>query len=121
MRKSGAWYSEQKDCSSENFILCTGPYDKDIIDPMLPFMKTALVALLFISVVICILAYWWRGLANLFMILEALTRLCIVFIPNYLSYNNTALSTTVMMTALFVVMFVHAASSLTYMTLVLAI
>ena len=120
-RKSGAWYSEQEDCSSENFILCIGPYDKDIIDPMLQFWKTASNAVLFTSVILCILAYWWRGLANLFLILEALTRLCFVFIPNYLQSNSTPLHTTVVMTAIFIVMFVHAASSLTFMTLVLAI
>ena len=84
-------------------------------------MKDLISVLIVLCIVLCILCYKWRWLANSFLIMEAMIRICEVIYPNHLSYNSNPVQTTVMMTAFFALFFVHEASSIIVMTAVLAL
>ena len=69
----------------------------------------------------CILQYFKRDLAVFNITLEALVRICVVFIPNSLNYAYNPRSTTVLMLAFTVFFSVHESSTLIITTAVLCV
>lgn len=74
-----------------------------------------------ISSLMCILCYFKRDLATIFITLEAIQRVCVVFIPNSLNYSYNPRSTAVLMLAFTVFFSVHESSTLIITTAVLAL
>ena len=98
-----------------------GPYDENIIEPVEPYFRKALSGIIFLSALLCVLCYKWRGIANVFMMLEGLIRLCVVFIPNSVTFNTNPLNTAFLGTTYIILFLVHESSSIIFMTLVLAV
>ena len=93
---SGAWFQDKKLCS-DNIALdgeehekdCVGNYNSDLMDPPEYNLRMLLKTLVFVGIIIDLLSFKWRRLANAFIYLECFTRIVASLIPNFASYEYT--------------------------------
>lgn len=86
--KTGHWFEEPVFCSAETFSNCVGQYREDMLDPVESTFRFLLNVAIGVSVVLCILAYKWRFLADFCIHLEAIVRLIAQFFPNQRSESQ---------------------------------
>ena len=89
----GGWYMKQHQCEDRSLLCeqddCLGPYAKELLDPGEDFFRILLIVLTILSIILCVLCYRWRFLANSFVYIEFLIRVTAVMIPNRTSYQHT--------------------------------
>ena len=73
---SGAkgWFGDQVMCSEEVKTDCIKHYNKAFLDPIRPYTSNVMFVITFISIVLCILCYRWRSIADYFFTIENLMR-----------------------------------------------
>ena len=120
-RQKGAWFSNEPKCSAENFYDCLGPFNEELIDPILNWAERVLYILILFSALLCLICYKKRSLASAFITLESLIRICVIFLPNSIQYPQNPVNLTLQMGSLLVMFFVHEASSIISTTLALTL
>ena len=82
LTKTGFWFNEPVGCSSEQFQDCLGSYREDLLEPIEGISRFMLRFSIGVAVVINVLSYKWRFLADYCLYMETFMRLCAVFFPN---------------------------------------
>mmetsp|Transcript_10678 Transcript_10678/g.13251 ORF Transcript_10678/g.13251 Transcript_10678/m.13251 type:complete len:135 (-) Transcript_10678:2547-2951(-) len=82
----GGWFGEQKFCTKEVTEDCIGQYNKDFMDPLTPLMGNCMRTVNFLTLIVCIVCFKKRELADLFFPIECIMRIMAVFHLNYSSY-----------------------------------
>ena len=119
--KTGHWYEDPVDCSAETFYDCIGRYNEDMLDPIdskVRFMHRLAIGA---SVVLCLLAYRWRFLADFCLYFEAFIRLCAQFFPNQASQSHNPQMHCMIAVGSLLLLYSDSAGSMLFLGICLAI
>ena len=82
---AGPWYSERMICSDVITEKCVTEYNENICDPMEPFLRFLLRAMVVVGVILDLVSLKWRPLAKNFIYHEIFMRLLASMVANYAS------------------------------------
>lgn len=119
--KEGVWFEEIEKCSPAIYDKCLGSYREDLLDPLEDLSRKLALGVLIISVVLSVLAFKWRYLADYFLTMEAVLRIVTNFFPNRASYNNTPQIYCMFACGMIVLLHTNARSDLFTLSLMLVI
>ena len=77
-------------CGDEFEKDCIGEYNTEMMDPIEPYTRISLKILIVLGALLDLSCFKWLRLANLICLLECITRLVALLMPNYASYEYTA-------------------------------
>lgn len=80
------WLQKYKKCSAEQFVDCVGDYNQDLLESVEPVFKAVYFVTLALSLLACVICFKKSYMANAFMLLECVIRLCEVFVPQAAHY-----------------------------------
>ena len=82
------WVQEQKRCADGKFDECFGDSNEQLFEVTGAPARWFIKALVLIGVILCILAFRWRHLANLFIYIDLLQRIAVILTPNSKIYHS---------------------------------
>ena len=75
-------------CSATVNKDCIERYNEELVDKLESYFQNILTAMLFLNLVICMLTYKWRQIANYIWLFELATDIVSSFLPNFYNYDR---------------------------------
>ena len=113
----GPWFQEKKFCGGEVQNDCIGVYNEGLLDPIVPIMMNLLKVVIILGTLLDLLIFKWRYLSSLVLHMECLTRLIVLLIPNYASYEHTTATYLYAFTSTFLIYYTDSGSQVIVLTL----
>ena len=82
------WVQEQERCADGKIDECFGDYNEQLFEVTGAPARWFIKSLVFLTAILCILAFRWRHLANLFIYLDFLQRIAVILTPNSKIYHS---------------------------------
>lgn len=82
------WVQEQEKCADGKFDQCFGDYNEKLFEVTGAPARWIIKTLVLIGAILCLLAFRWRHLANLFIYIELLQRMAAILTPNSKIYHS---------------------------------
>ena len=89
------WVQEQERCADGKIDECFGDINEQLFEVTGAPARWIVKTLVFMGAILCILAYRWRHLASLFIYIDLLIRIAVIFTPNSKIYHSNEKSFTI--------------------------
>ena len=123
--KNGSWYNEHTLCSDTTQMTkdsdCVFQYNTDLMDPVAEVFRWIIFSLILLSLILCLITYKWRWIANAFLYLECVIRLCALPIPNSYNEKHSNIDITMLSIIIYLSFYCDKPGHLIFATLHLAI